>query len=546
MYGRLGDAGAQEALLERRLSSDSGTIEPAELADASYQLAELRLRRGGATAEALELLERALSIDPQPERAAILLRPRRSRRAPIRRAPVERSRTWRAAPATTGCSSTRSSPCRPPRRARAPRPITCAKQPRRLAGSPTRPSSSGCSDQRRGLATTLGDGAVDWALIELARRREREGELVASADLFERAARVADGDARRELLLHVASSAAGRLGDQRSGPRPWLDLDRAARLYEELRRDESGDRAIWGPLVDVYRRTGDRTRLAALLDGDHPARQGRASRSAAAFASNERASPWARTMTRPRRCSRSCSDDDPSQVEAATMLAELFEKLGRREEPSPSSCAPRLLDAAKDREDRGTIVRLSPRPRGAARVAMGRAGRAGRLPRSPRVGPEERGDPAPDRPREHVARRLASRSGSRSTRCSRSSRATCRPSTLALKLAKDPRRPRRRRRRGPRGSSAGWQARPGDTRLRDDLASRLRHRARRMGKARRDAREGRGAPRVTRRARRAALGRREAAPRARRRRGGRRRHPSCAPSRSTRGTARCWPPRSRR
>ncbi len=347
VYGRLGDVGAQEALLERRLAAVSPGAEPAELADATYQLAALRLRRPEAITDGLELLERAFDIDPQPDRSEALLRDALTRISPRDPARPALVRALEHLARVTG-------------RDHALIDALVLLSEIEIEGDGLQPLEEAVAIAerlgevpraeallRRAVARSVvhGDAPLGWALSALSAHRAAAGDLAEAADLRERAARAADPDRERALLLEVAALAAGPLGD----------TARAARLYEELRAREPAEREIWQPLAEVYRRLGDRARLAALLEETAPLLEGAAERGRlrlerARMAIDEDQDKAITLL-------KEVIEEDPSQIEAAADLDALLEKLGRRDELA--ELVRRQLDAAKDREDRAAIVQLS-------------------------------------------------------------------------------------------------------------------------------------------------------------------------------------------
>ncbi len=190
-----------------------------------------------------------------------------------------------------------------------------------------------------------GDAPLGWALLALAGHRTAAGDLAEAADLKERAARGESPDRERALVLEVAALSAGPLGD----------LARAARLYDELRAREPADPEIWQPLADVYKKLGERARLAALLEETAPLLEGASERTRLRL---ERA--WMAVDEDPDKAVallQEVIEEDSSQAEAAAALSELLERLGRREDLA--ALMGRQLDLAKDREDRAAIVQLS-------------------------------------------------------------------------------------------------------------------------------------------------------------------------------------------
>jgi tetratricopeptide (TPR) repeat protein len=94
-----------------------------------------------------------------------------------------------------------------------------------------------------------------WALSLLAQISEEAGNFREATLLKREAAELAPPDEARRLLFDVAKLASG----------PLDDLRLAAGIYEELHERDATDPDAWKPLVDVYRRLDDFTRLADLL-----------------------------------------------------------------------------------------------------------------------------------------------------------------------------------------------------------------------------------------------------------------------------------------
>ncbi|APR81973.1 DNA double-strand break repair Rad50 ATPase [Minicystis rosea] len=344
-YDRLGDTIAQEALLGRRIAAGRAT--PEETADALYRLAALRLRRREAESDGLALLDRAFAMDPQPDRAESLLREAHAagadgvavggalahiaRRTGRDRALIDALVLISEADPETTHTDDRLEPLR--------EAVEIAERLADLA------LVESLLRRALGHAPIVGDAPLAWALLALAEHRATASDLAEAADLKERAARGASPDRERALLLEVAALAAG----------PLADLARAARVYEELRAREPAEHEIWQPLAEVYRKLDDRRRLAALLEETAPLLEDATERarlrlSRARMAVDEDQEKAVSLL-------KEVIEESPSDGEAATVLAHLLEKLGRREELS--ALVQKQLDAAKDREDRPAIVDLS-------------------------------------------------------------------------------------------------------------------------------------------------------------------------------------------
>ena len=347
VYGRLGDGAAQEALLERRLGAAGDDTDPAHVADALYRLAGLRLRREGSEGDAVITLERAFDSSPDADRAEAMLREalaRAPKSAPLAgalerlgrqtsrdRAVVDALVILAEADAAEGHGGAVAAALR--------EAFELAERLEEAA------LVEKILRQAVQSSAAAGDAALGWALLRLADTATAGGNLREAADLKERAARAASPDQERELLLEVAALAKGPLGD----------LPRAAALYEELRAREPAEQEIWQPLVEVYRTSGDTARLIVVLDETAPLIEATEERSRLRLelARLLRESDEDRAIY----LLQEVVEESPGQAEAAAELGSLLEKRGRKEDLA--ALVRRQLEAAKDREDKETIVALS-------------------------------------------------------------------------------------------------------------------------------------------------------------------------------------------
>lgn len=106
----------------------------------------------------------------------------------------------------------------------------------------------------RARAGGLQDAA--WALLDLAQRRRTAGDLVGATAWLEQAATVTDSPRVPALLRDIAREAATQPAQGAL----------AARIYEDLRGRNPTDRTLWEPLLVLYRQSGDRARLARVVD----------------------------------------------------------------------------------------------------------------------------------------------------------------------------------------------------------------------------------------------------------------------------------------
>jgi tetratricopeptide (TPR) repeat protein len=186
-----------------------------------------------------------------------------------------------------------------------------------------------------------------WATAQLGELREDAGDVTEAVLWKRRAAGLAEGADARALSFEVARLAKERLGD----------LALAAQVYEELLAREPADREAWEPLLDVYRAGGDHAKRAALIARVAPLvddagersrlRLERARVTMNELGAGDDAAPMLREIV----------DEDPTQVDAALLLAAILERTGREEELA--ELLARQIDAAKDRSDSASVASLS-------------------------------------------------------------------------------------------------------------------------------------------------------------------------------------------
>ena len=358
VYNRLGDAEASAQVLEARIAAMAERpLAAAERADVIYRLAALRLGAAATREAGAALLEQAMEVDPQPERALALSAAAAEAPPPnertvrlferLARAEGEASALLRALVLASDFAPTETAGLREAAG------LALEAGDRKLAQDLSRRILA------RATEASLGDDA-GWALTTLAALRQEEGDLREAATLKERAAEIADAPERRTLLLDVAALAAGPLGD----------LPLAARLFGALHEEDPADRTTWEPLLDVYRRLGDGARLAELIEATLPLVDTVAERSRLRLelvAELERAGDGG--GERVTELLRDVCDEDPAQLGAAMKLGDRLELAGRTEDLT--ELVGRQLDLAKDRSEVAAVVRLSIRL-GALYEAAGR------------------------------------------------------------------------------------------------------------------------------------------------------------------------------
>ncbi len=343
VYGRLGDSEKQARVLSLYVEAQTREGGASAASDATYRLAALRLASRETLDDGAEMLRGALDVDPQYDRAVEILRralalysghrplielyERVGRQPGHERALVD-ALTLRASLPGGDVATVREA-------------VDVAMQ----IGDAALAESLLARFAETGEAQ-----AVDlaWALGALATFRETAGDLAHAVELKRRAARIAEPDVARRLEFEAARIAAEKLGD----------LASAAEIYESLRSADPADREAWEPLAAVYRRLGDARRLADLIAAvveyvDDMAERGRLRLERVRTMvdglglDDAQAAPLLREIV----------DEDPSQLEAALMLAGVLERTGDNDELA--ALLSRQIDAAKDRGDASSIASLA-------------------------------------------------------------------------------------------------------------------------------------------------------------------------------------------
>ncbi len=350
VYEQLGDADNQARILAMRAEVDAQAEGPQAAADSTYRLAALRLSsrpRSEAGFDAgVDLLRKALEVDPQFERAEEILR-----------------KALAIDPGDAGLLGLYEHVGRQPGhertlidalRLRAQLPgsdVSTVREAVDLAvriGDPSLAESLLERFVEGEQSATQNVGNLAWALATLASLKESAGDVKLAASLKQAAARVAEPETARKLEFEVARLAAEKLDD----------LTLAAETYESLRTRDPADREAWEPLAAVYRRQGNPRKLADLLASvvdyvDDVAERSRIRLERVRTLTHDlalgdaEASPLLREIV----------DEDPSQVEAALMLAGILERSGAKDELA--ELLARQLDAAKDRGEAASIASLA-------------------------------------------------------------------------------------------------------------------------------------------------------------------------------------------
>ena len=343
VYGRLGDAEKQARVLTLYVQAQTQAGGPSAASDATFRLAALRLASRETLDQGAEMLRAALDVDPQYERAIETLRKalaidpahhalidlyERAGREPGQERALVDALRLRAALPGAGVDTLREA-------------VDVAARIGDLA----------LAESLLEKFTETGDPSaadLSWALDALGVLREEAGDLARAVELKRRAARIAEPDVARRLEFEAARIAADKLGD----------LDAAAEIYASLREADPADRDAWEPLAAVYRKMGDARKLGDLLASvvdyvEDMAERGRLRLERVRLSieklgiDDAQAAPLLREIV----------DEDPSQLDAALMLAEVLERTGETDELA--GLLSRQIDSAKDRSDAPSVASLA-------------------------------------------------------------------------------------------------------------------------------------------------------------------------------------------
>ncbi|MBA3463683.1 MAG: hypothetical protein H0T46_27240, partial [Deltaproteobacteria bacterium] len=110
--------------------------------------------------------------------------------------------------------------------------------------------------------TVEGLGSAPWAVLALAERRLAAGDLTQARDLTYEIAPIAANEMQEQvdgLAMRIATRALAH-----------RKVDIAAEVYEFLRERKPDDRAVWQPLLTIYREIGDGDRLGSVISSTLP------------------------------------------------------------------------------------------------------------------------------------------------------------------------------------------------------------------------------------------------------------------------------------
>ena len=250
--GHRGDTQTQVVYLERL--AEVGEQENETRADALYRMAEVYLAAEDTLERGVDVLTEALEVDTKPERASRILQ----RATEIFTHEGLLALFERVARQT---EDTRTVLVAIERRATHPdTDPEVVREGVKLALEQEQPERAEALMLR---AVELGSNLLDaqrkvgWALIGLARRRSEVGDLAGAVKWL---CEAIDGGESIDGVLEMASHIVAATSEEGG------DLTLAVKVYEALLEHDGGNRAVWQPLAELYRKLGDHDRLHRLVE----------------------------------------------------------------------------------------------------------------------------------------------------------------------------------------------------------------------------------------------------------------------------------------
>ena len=257
----LGDTTEQARTLDKmfELAGTDSEPTPAQV-DALYRLAEIFLSSEARRKQGFDLLERAFQAEPRWGQAGRLLK-----QAAQHNAEDERVMTMYERVARNGgdgellldfLERRASLPSATPVQIREAVDLAVDQGQDQRAEALLVRAVAAARDTVDGL------GSAPWAVLSLAERRLAAGDLNQARDLTYEIAPIVDAD-QAEVVDGLAMRIATRALAHRR-------VDLAAEVYEFLRERSPSDRAVWQPLLTIYRELGDGDRLGSVISSTLP------------------------------------------------------------------------------------------------------------------------------------------------------------------------------------------------------------------------------------------------------------------------------------
>lgn len=264
--GVLGDTDSQTRALDKMSELAGDTTQgdlSAEQVDALYRLADIFVATDARRAQGIDLLERAFTTEPRWTAAGKILRAAAATALVDTDERVLRmyERVARAAgdPAMLLDFLER----------RAKQPFATTPQIREAVDTAVMHGENARAEQLLRHAVTTarnsggGIGSDVWSALALAERRFAAADLRTACELIYEVAPAAESEADAESVDNLAMQIAARAHSDH-------DVTTASEVYEFLRERHPADRAIWQPLIQIYREQRDADRLSSVVSSTLP------------------------------------------------------------------------------------------------------------------------------------------------------------------------------------------------------------------------------------------------------------------------------------
>jgi tetratricopeptide (TPR) repeat protein len=254
----LGDTAEQARTLDKMFELAGTDAEPTpQQVDALYRLAEIFIGSDTRRKQGIELLERAFAAEPRWTQAGRLLK-----LAAVHAPDDDKVLAMYERVARNGGDQELLLDFLERRAGQG------TSTPKQIKEAVDLAVELGHDDRAEGLLVRAVDAAraaddgiasAPWAVLALAERRLAANDLVTARDLTYEIAPIAEADQVDGLGMRVATRALAH-----------RKIDLAADVYEFLRERNPSDRAVWQPLMTIYRELGDGDRLASVVSSTLP------------------------------------------------------------------------------------------------------------------------------------------------------------------------------------------------------------------------------------------------------------------------------------
>ncbi|MBL9019099.1 MAG: hypothetical protein JNL83_33230, partial [Myxococcales bacterium] len=312
----LGDTAEQARTLDKMFELAGTDVEPTPAqVDALYRLAEIFLASEARRKQGFDLLERAFQAEPRWGQAGRLLKAAAAHDANDEKVMAMYERVARNGGDNELLLDFLE------RRAGLP-----SATPQQIREAVDLAVESGQEQRAEALLvravaaareTADGLGSAPWAVLALAERRLAAGDLTQARDLTYEIAPIAEPEHVDGLAMRIATRALAH-----------RKVDLAADVYEFLRERSPAERAVWQPLLTIYRELGDGDRLGSVISSTLPNLVTPAERNALRL---EHARFLIENLKRYHDALdvlRDCLQDDADNLEAAELYASTLRHLG--------------------------------------------------------------------------------------------------------------------------------------------------------------------------------------------------------------------------